>query len=392
MRRLLLCAAASFTVLVTGACAGGFGQPTPGGGGSQGAGGATHRPGPGGPTVPGASWQKVAPAAVGLDPAKLDQLAATAQQGKSNCLVVVRHGKIAGEWYFNGTTPDTTQNVFSATKSIIGTLVGIAQDDHDLRIGQSASRWITPWRGTTAQAVTVRDLLSMDSGRAWSFDLDYNQLIHATDRTAFAVGLPQTSAPGQVWAYNNAAVQTLQRVLATATGTELTGYAQQRLFAPIGMSETRMTKDGAGNAQTFEGVQSTCRDMARFGLLMLDHGRWGGTQVVSPAWVAQATGPSSTKLNAAYGYLWWLNHEGVIAGPLSATSLQDAMNPTTTHGRLVPAAPDSMYWALGLGNQLVQVDPGSDTVVVRLGSAQRPKPPTFGPAEASAVTRAVIGR
>ena len=75
-----------------------------------------------------------------------------------------------------------------------------------------------------------------------------------------------------------------------------------------------MTTDKAGNAQLFEGIHSTCRDLARFGVLMLDHGRWGGRQIVSPSWVeAGDRARSSTQLNAGYGYLWWLNHRGVLA-------------------------------------------------------------------------------
>jgi CubicO group peptidase (beta-lactamase class C family) len=153
-----------------------------------------------------------------------------------------------------------------------------------------------------------------------------------------------------------------------------------------------MTTDQAGNAQMFEGVQSTCRDLARFGVLMLNRGRWGSKQVISSAWVKQATGPSSTALNAGYGYLWWLNHYGVLASPAAATSLQDARNPRSKKGRLAPGAPDDLVWALGLGNQLVQVDPSTQTVVVRLGKPEvNPKPPTFGPVEASkVVTEAVI--
>ena len=101
--------------------------------------------------APGTSWEKVAPAAVGLDAAKLAQIAVQARRGHSNCLVVVRDGKLAGEWYFNGTGPDTTQDVYSATKSFASTLVGIAQDDGDLRIGDRASRWIPRWRGTRGE-------------------------------------------------------------------------------------------------------------------------------------------------------------------------------------------------------------------------------------------------
>jgi CubicO group peptidase (beta-lactamase class C family) len=191
--------------------------------------------------------------------------------------------------------------------------------------------------------------------------------------------------------YNNSAIQTLQRVLQGATGENVVDFAQQRLFRPLAMTHTKMTTDRAGNAQMFEGVQSTCRDLARFGQLMLDGGTWDGHRIVSDAWIADATGKSSTTLNAGYGYLWWVNHEGAVTDPLVATNLQAAADPKTAHRRIVPGAPDDMFWALGLGNQLVQVDPGSRTVVVRLGTAEpRPTPPTFGPAEASqVVTQAV---
>jgi CubicO group peptidase (beta-lactamase class C family) len=342
--------------------------------------------------APGVSWQKVAPASVGLDAAVLGQIAARARRGRSNCLVVVRDGKLAGEWYFNGTGPDTAQDVFSVTKSFASTLVGIAQDDGDLRLGAPAAKWIPEWRGTKSAAVTLRDLLSMDSGRAWDVVTDYLRLLSARDRTQFAIGLGQAAAPGTVWAYNNSAVQTLDRVLERATGRSVAAFARQRLFAPLGMRRTTMGADRAGNAQLFEGIRSTCRDLARFGLLMLDRGRWHGRQIVSRRFVDAATSRSSTPLNAAYGYLWWLNREGVVAGVTAATSLGSVEQGTVARGRMVPGAPASTYWALGLGNQLIQIDPASRTVVVRLGSAAvLPVPPTFGPGEASAVvTDAVI--
>ena len=332
----------------------------------------------------------MAPASVGLDPSRLDRIADQARRGKSNCLVVARDGKLAGEWYFRGTRPDTTQDVFSATKSVAGTLIGMAQDDGDLRIDDSAARWIQQWRGTPSQAVTVRDLLSMDSGRQWSPFTDYVRLLTARDQTEFAVGLGQEAAPGTVWAYNNSAVQTLDRVLENATGTRVVDFARRRLFAPLGMAHTSLSTDASGNAQMFEGMRSTCRDLARFGVLMLDHGIWSGRQIVSRAWVKAATGVSSTALNAGYGYLWWLNHKGLVASVLSATTLRGARH--AARGRLVPGAPDGMYWALGLGDQLIQVDPRTRTVVVRLGTANPlGVPPTFGPAEASkVVTEAVV--
>ena len=343
--------------------------------------------------TPGRQWQTITPAAAGLNARELDQIASTARAGKSHCLVVARDGKLAGQWYFRGTGRTTTQDVYSVTKSITSILVGIAQRDGDLDIGDSASKWITEWRGTPAAAVTVRDILANDSGREWSPLIDYRQLIGAPDRTAFAIGLSQAQPPGTVWAYNNSAIQTLQRVLERATGHDPVAFARRRLFAPLGMTHTRMTTDHAGSAQTFEGVRSTCQDLARLGTLMLNRGRWGHRQIVSAGWVKAATGRPSTRINAAYGYLWWLNRAGhVAANPLVATTA-DATNPRSPSGRLVPGGPAGMYWALGLGHQLVQIDPGSGTVVVRLGTAEpRPRPPTFGPAQASKVVTEAVER
>jgi CubicO group peptidase (beta-lactamase class C family) len=336
-------------------------------------------------------WQKVSPASVGLDAAKLNQIAQEAKKGKSNCLVVVRDGKLAGEWYFNGTGPNTTQDVYSVTKSFTSTLVGIAQDDGKLHVGDKASTWIPSWSGTSSDPVTVQDLLSMDSGRQWSFESDYVQLLGAADRTAYATGLGQSEPPETQWTYNNAAVQTLEQVLQSATGEDVATYARDRIFAPLGMTHTAMGRDKAGNPQMFEGLHSTCRDLARFGELMLDRGKWGSKQIVSSSWVKQATGASSTKLNAAYGYLWWLNRSGTIVGPFAASSVDGAENQASKQGQMVKGAPAGMYWAIGLGNQLIQIDPATKTVVVRLGKPEpNPKPPTFGVADAAKVVTQAI--
>ncbi len=89
--------------------------------------------------------------------------------------------------------------------------------------------------------------------------------------------------------------------------------------------------------------------------------------LVGTAWVEAATARPSQKLNAGYGYLWWVNHPGPIAGPLHITSEQSA----AAGGQMAPGAPMDMYWARGLGGQVVRVDPGSDTVVVRLDPGDR---------------------
>src|SRR3546814_7374466 len=78
------------------------------------------------------------------------------------------------------------------TKSVTSVLAGIAVADEALAVDDAAATWIDEWKRTTAEAVTVRDLLSNDSGRAWSFQSDYQGLLGAEDRTAYAVGLEQS--------------------------------------------------------------------------------------------------------------------------------------------------------------------------------------------------------
>lgn len=334
---------------------------------------------PSAPAYPGDEWTAVEPAAAGFDPAALDRLHQAAGAAASTCLVVTRDGAVVDEQYWDGATADTTRQAFSVTKSLTSTLVGIAQDEGLLALDDPAADHIPEWRGTDSASVTVEDLLSGDSGRQWDFGTDYRDMaIGAPDKTAFAVGLGQDAPPGEVWAYNNSAVQTLSAVLEAATGEDAAEYARSRLFEPIGMASSSMTTDSAGNVLTFMGLQSTCLDLARFGYLMLNDGAWEGEQVVSSDYVEQATRRSSTDLNAAYGLLWWVNHDGAIASPALATSGAD--DGVVAQGRLVPDAPDDAFWALGFRNQVVAVIPSEGIVAVRMGAAP-PAGAPFGHAE-----------
>ncbi|OPG05294.1 serine hydrolase [Microbispora sp. GKU 823] len=335
---------------------------------------------------PGAEWRRISPDDAGFDRAGLEKIALDAGRRGANCLVVIRHGRLVADWYWNDADTTTSQEVFSATKSYAGTLVGIAEAEGRLSIDDKVSEYVPEWAGTPSADVTIKDILSNVSGRHWDFDTDYRRLVRAADRTGFAVGLAQDAAPGDVWAYNNSAIQTLDAVLTKATGQSPAAYAQERLFGPLGMSRSRMTLDGAGNTNMFSGLNSTCEDMARFGYLFLREGNWQGKQIVPRRWVEAATGRPSQKLNAAYGYLWWVNARGPVVDPLKPSTRERSS--AAPRRRLVEGAPHDMYWALGFGGQVIQVDPGSDTVVVRLGrNVPRDR---YGPAEAAEVVTTAL--
>ncbi len=318
-------------------------------------------------TFPGQEWETIDAAAAGMDRDALDAIAAEAEAGLSNCLVVTRGGKLVDEWYWQDTGPDSAQEVYSASKSYTSVLIGMAVDEGALSVDDKASEWIPEWKGTPSEDITVEQLLNNTSGRFQDFQTDYVEMAaRAADKTEFSIGLDQQHDPGTVWVYNNAAIQTLEQVFSAATDQDVADFAAEQLFDPLGMQDSAINRDQAGNPLTFMGVQSTCRDMARFGLMALRQGNWDGQQIVSEDWMARSTGSSSQELNDAYGWLWWLNRPGTLVNPAAATGGGG------TEEQLVPGAPADMFFASGLGGQVIAIDPATETVVVRLGPATYP--------------------
>jgi CubicO group peptidase (beta-lactamase class C family) len=306
---------------------------------------------------PDPEWTVASPEAHDLDSILLEEAADFAEDHASNCFVVTRDGVIVGEWYWNDWGPTTEQNVFSVTKSITSTLVGIAQERGELDITEKASEYITEWVGTASEDVTIQNLISNDSGRHWDLITDYVQMaMLAEDKTAVAIGLGQQYPLGTVWNYNNSAIQTLEHILNMATGEDVADYADEVLFGPLGMASS-YGRDAAGNPMTFAGAECSCRDLARFGTLYLRRGRWGGgRQIVPEDWVDESVRPS-TPLNSAYGYMWWLNRDGHWVESLHEEG----------DGKPLPGLPENVFRASGAFNQIVFIDPGTGIVFTRIG-------------------------
>lgn len=291
---------------------------------------------------PGAEWSRPTLEESGVTQAGVDALTDFATDTGSGCIAVVHGGELVVEIYDPAWDSSTDLENFSATKSVSATLVGIAQDLGFLDIEERASNYLTEWVGTDSESITIRNLLSNDSGRFWEFDTDYVQMVLSEDRSAFAIGLEQQFEPGTHWEYNNSAIQTLEEVLQRATGQEVADFAQEHLFGPIGM-DVDYQLDPSGNTPTFMGLQAGCVDMARFGWLARHDGTWGDAQVVSADYMDEAT-RASQDLNPDYGFLWWLNEAGSWSG-----------------------LPDDAFAALGLGDQVTLVMPSLDIVAVRVG-------------------------
>src|SRR5512140_2618944 len=246
-------------------------------------------------------WPTGTPEEQGLTTAGLEAAATVAEANQSHCLLVIRHGVLVFERYWNGRDVHSKDPSWSIAKSYSSALVGIAIDRGDIQsLDQSAADFVPEWKGTDRAAITIRDLVSMASGLKWDVFEDYVTLATlASDDTTFAIDRPLASTPGTTWTYDNGTVQVLERVFRAATGGTIEDYARAHLWSRIG-SDASWKHDPSGNPTTYANVLASCRDHARLGYLYLHGGSWAGAQVISRGWVTASVSPSQS-INRAYG-------------------------------------------------------------------------------------------
>lgn len=305
-------------------------------------------------------WKTASTQEANCDPRKLENALQFAGAHHSKGVVVLWRGEMLAERYWDGWTRNKPHPAYSASKGVVSTLVGIAIDDGNIRgVDQSAADFLTEWQHSPAfRRITFHDLLSMSAGLKGGKFVFLRGLL-ARDERAFATGLPIQHRPGSHWEYHNSAYRLCFPLLESASGQSLQRYTKAKLLQPLGMSRTRWaTKRFSPDQYTF--LETTPRDAARFGLLVLAGGNWNGEQIVSSNWIKRSTHPTNPALNPSYGYLWWLNGGSHHYLPL---------NPSKQTGPIFPGCPKDTVAALGKDDQKIYVVPSLDLVVTRFGDA-----------------------
>jgi CubicO group peptidase (beta-lactamase class C family) len=281
-------------------------------------------------------WVTATPDSQGVLPDKLEALRAFCEERKSRVLLVIRHGRIVGEWYWDNTEKETVLPVYSVTKSIASTAAGFLVDDGKMKLDQPAADFFPEWRNDDRKAITVRHLLSMTSGlknEELGYFLKRNQLQQTLEQTL-------TDPPGTKWNYNNLACNALSGVVRKASGEELSAFLLRRLFEPLGIKNVKMDRSG-DDATAYAGLRMSARDLAKIGYLFLNKGLWNGKRLLSETWVRQAT-KASQDLNEGYGLLWWVCPPGASRAPKDA------------------------FFASGLFGNYLWVFPSKELIVIRL--------------------------
>jgi CubicO group peptidase (beta-lactamase class C family) len=252
---------------------------------------------------------------------------------------------------------------FSVTKSYLALCAGLAWDDGLIPDLDAPARALVPdlFDAPQNRGVTWRHLLQQTSeweGTLWgkADRIDRNRSLDTAPGAPSLKGTHRDlAAPGGFWEYNDIRVNVLAYALMRVFRQPLPEVLAERVMRPIGASDEwewqgyanswveiggRRMQSVSGGAHWGGGLFIPTTDHARAGLLMLNRGRWGDRQLLSEAWIEECLTPC--KLNPSYGLLWWLNGDGAYC----------------------PPAPRTSYFALGVGRNVIWIDPALDLVVV----------------------------
>ncbi len=284
---------------------------------------------------PGKEWRAADPAARGWDVDRLTKAKALFDGQPSAAVVIVHRGRLIADW---GTTAEryTAQSV---RKGLVSSLVGQLVVDGKLDLGATLEDMgiddVEPPLTQAERKATLRDLLRSRSGifhsalyevGGWTRD---RQALAAEEAAAGTDLYP----PGAYWIYNNWDFNAVGTIIEKAAGEEIGPLFERRIAAPTRMQDFRAedveytTSDHPGE-QRFGNVSAhrayvfniSTRDLARYGLLYLNCGKWNRKVVIPKSWVLTSiVGPDTREGRPAdrqvtgfgdYGYLWQIDRPG----------------------------------------------------------------------------------
>ncbi len=254
-------------------------------------------------------------------------------------LLVLHDGRVCLERYALGLQESERWSTMSTVKSMTAMLVGVAVHDGVMGLDDPISRFLPQLAGSSYEQVSVRHLITMSSGVAWTETYDdkhsdvnrYSKLL--ADKVPGGVlalmrSLPARHAPGTHWNYNTGDTYVLGAVLAAATGRTLADYMSEKIWQPCGMEfdafYTLESQDGQEIGGSRAGV--ALRDFGRFAAFVLDDGVVQGKRILPAGWVDAAgsmafrfTEQEKTQLPRlrsgaleGYGYSWWIDGNGAM--------------------------------------------------------------------------------
>jgi CubicO group peptidase (beta-lactamase class C family) len=270
------------------------------------------------PSNTGDGWAASSPSAEDMDSAAVLKTLQAIRDGGFpgvDAMVVVRHGRLVAEGYFNGYGPETLHDLRSTGKSVTSAMAGIAIQQGLFQLDDPIASLIPGFEShanmdSRKRAITIRNLLDMRSGlecNDWVSSSRGNEekMYQTRDWVGFILDLPMQTDPGAYASYCTGGVVVLGQVIAWRSGMTLDAYAAAYLFGPLGIQQSTWRRAPDGSATGGGGLKLRPRDAARLGQLYLNGGAWNGAGVVPADWVAKSRETVTRLGNDGYGLLWW---------------------------------------------------------------------------------------
>ena len=236
-------------------------------------------------------------------------------------ILVVRNGYVVLDAYFYPFSKGQKHIIHSCTKSIMSALIGIAIDKGYI---QSVDQPITDFfpgkkfanMDDQKKSITLENLLMMASGLKCRDSYLYRwaglwEMRSSNDWAQYVLDLPMSEAPGEKFEYCNGVSYLLSVIIQNTTGMKTLDFARKHLFGPLGIVDVGWATSPQGFDIGYGEMRLKPHDMAKFGWLFLNKGRWNDKQILPAAWVDVSTrGHISATLFYQYGYQWWVDSAG----------------------------------------------------------------------------------
>jgi CubicO group peptidase (beta-lactamase class C family) len=240
-------------------------------------------------------------------------------------IMIVRHGFNIFIDGWHPYSPGMRHKLYSLSKSFTSTAIGMAVAEGKLTVEDSVLSFFPDEKpkevSANLAAMKIKHLLTMTSGHAKDTIPALRGSPSAASWAQLFLDLPVEFEPGTHFVYNTGATYMLSAILQKITGHTLYSYLRPRLFIPLGIQDADWETDPQGITTGGYGLRITTEDIAKFGQLYLQKGKWNGKQLLTEQWVADATRAQvkSTPANftggplpdgdwtQGYGYQFWRN-------------------------------------------------------------------------------------
>lgn len=289
-------------------------------------------------------------------------------QNYADGIIILHKGRVVYERYFENLTPEGLHAVMSVTKSFTGTLAATLVAEGKLDPTKLVSYYIPELAGSGFGDATVREVMDMTTAIRYSEEYtDPNAEVWAFSAAGnpFAdhpTGTPQgyhdylrtvrkEGTHGEQFGYRTVNTEVLGWIVERVGGATVAEQLQRRIWGRMGMEQDAYYQvDALGTPFAGGGLNASLRDLARFGEMMLQGGRWQGRQII-PAEVVDdirfggdvapfAASDYGKKLPGwSYRNMWWVSNNA-----------------------------DGAFMARGVHGQAIYIDPAAEMVIVRLAS------------------------